>query len=123
MKDVQELVNAVTTFLHHWDSNHVLKTATAAEVMRKTLGELNLSTLKWNEIALKEWLDKTDWVQQTVQAGELGMHRADVLHDRIKKEASLNRKAYTAGIEDGKRQNEDWKRAVIDQLVCPGPRK
>ena len=35
------------------------------------------------ELAAKEWLYKTDWVQATAQAGELGMHRADVLQKRI----------------------------------------
>lgn len=35
------------------------------------------------EFAFNEWLDKTDWVQDTGQALELGMHRADVLRARI----------------------------------------
>lgn len=30
-----------------------------------------------------EWLDKTDWVQRTATARELGLHRADVLRTRI----------------------------------------
>lgn len=34
--------------------------------------------------AHEQWLDKTEWVQETVKAGELGMHRADVLRQRIK---------------------------------------
>ena len=29
------------------------------------------------------WLDKTEWVQETVKPHELGMHRADVLKQRI----------------------------------------
>jgi hypothetical protein len=33
--------------------------------------------------ALKEWSDKTEWVQETAQPLELGMHRADVLKQRI----------------------------------------
>lgn len=36
------------------------------------------------EAAYKEWSDKTDWVQETVQGYELGMHRADVLHKRCR---------------------------------------
>lgn len=35
------------------------------------------------EAAFKEWIDKTEWVQQTAQPGELGMHRADVLRQRL----------------------------------------
>lgn len=33
--------------------------------------------------ALNEWLDKTEWVQQSVKPRELGMHRADILRGRI----------------------------------------
>jgi pyruvate/2-oxoacid:ferredoxin oxidoreductase beta subunit len=37
--------------------------------------------------ALEVWLDKTEWVQETVKPHELGMHRADVLKQRV--EATL----------------------------------
>jgi len=30
-----------------------------------------------------EWLEKTNWVQETASAKELGMHRADILRKRI----------------------------------------
>ena len=30
-----------------------------------------------------EWSEKTDWIQETGTAKELGMHRADVLRKRI----------------------------------------
>ena len=33
--------------------------------------------------ALQQWCDKTEWVQETCTPRELGMHRADVLKDRI----------------------------------------
>ena len=36
------------------------------------------------EAAYMEWSDKTDWVQETIQGYELGMHRADVLHKRCR---------------------------------------
>lgn len=42
-----------------------------------------LRRLHQHELVLQDWLDKTDWVQETAQAGELGMHRADVLKKRI----------------------------------------
>lgn len=35
------------------------------------------------KIALQEFLDKTEWVQKTCAGHELGMHRADVLKQRI----------------------------------------
>ena len=30
-----------------------------------------------------EWSEKTDWIQETATAKELGMHRADVMRKRI----------------------------------------
>jgi hypothetical protein len=33
--------------------------------------------------ALKAWHEKTDWMQETAQPMELGMHKADVLKQRI----------------------------------------
>ena len=41
--------------------------------------------LQWQELAAKQWLDKTYWVQQTAEENELGMHRADVLRHRIER--------------------------------------
>ena len=35
------------------------------------------------KFALDEWLDKTEWVQKTATAYELGKHRADVINERI----------------------------------------
>lgn len=49
-----------------------------ADLMRdaaETIGNLSR--------ALDQWLAKTEWVQATSQAHELGMHRADVLRQRI----------------------------------------
>ena len=48
--------------------------------------------------ALEVWLDKTEWVQETVKPHELGMHRADVLKQRIQ-EASPQRT--WVGLTDG----------------------
>lgn len=36
-----------------------------------------------HEVALKEWLDRTEWVQKTALPHELGLHRAEVLRLRI----------------------------------------
>ena len=35
------------------------------------------------ELALKEWISKTEWVQATAQPLELGRHRADVIKQRF----------------------------------------
>lgn len=35
------------------------------------------------EAAHNEWHDKTEWVQKTAKAHELGKHRADVLKERV----------------------------------------
>lgn len=40
--------------------------------------------------AYYEFIEKTEWVQQTVQPHELGLHRADILKDRIKALESRN---------------------------------
>lgn len=34
--------------------------------------------------AYEEWIEKTEWVQQTCKPSELGYHRADILRRRIK---------------------------------------
>jgi len=38
-----------------------------------------------HELAAEQWIDKTDWVQKTSQPEEIGMHRADVLKQRIER--------------------------------------
>ena len=50
----------------------------AASLLRAQAAEIE--RLK---VAMNQWLDKTEWVQETVQPQELGMHRADVLRKRI----------------------------------------
>ena len=42
-----------------------------------------IQRLKSVEHAFTEWIEKTEWVQATVQPTELGRHRADVLRARI----------------------------------------
>lgn len=55
----------------------------------KTVEEVALELLAENdrlgriEQAFSEWIEKTEWVQESVQALELGRHRADVLRTRI----------------------------------------
>lgn len=35
-------------------------------------------------VCFDEWIAKTEWVQETVQPKELGMHRADIMTQRIR---------------------------------------
>ena len=51
----------------------------AVAVIKETLAQPEPNYKK----ALEVWLDKTEWVQETVKSHELGMHRADVLKQRI----------------------------------------
>jgi hypothetical protein len=51
----------------------------AATFIREALAEPEPNYKK----ALEVWLDKTEWVQETVKPHELGMHRADVLKQRV----------------------------------------
>lgn len=53
--------------------NHEDVTKAAAELRR----------LHQVELAFNTWLEKTEWVQHTAEPGELGLHRADVLRQRI----------------------------------------
>lgn len=45
---------------------------------QKALLELEKFREAWHE-----WSEKTDWIQETATAKELGMHRADVMRKRI----------------------------------------
>jgi hypothetical protein len=49
-----------------------------------------------HELVLKQWLEKTEWVQETAQGGELGMHRADVLKKRIETLTEVNAELLSA---------------------------
>ena len=52
-----------------------------AALMRCSASELE--ALCSEAAAYHEWQDKTEWVQKTAQPSEMGMHRADVLRQRI----------------------------------------
>lgn len=69
------------------------KAASAPTTQADTIAELRAKVLKLErerdnyKRAYDEWTEKTEWVQQTVQSHELGMHRADVLRERIARAA------------------------------------
>lgn len=45
--------------------------------------ESRITELERYKAAVDEWLQKTEWVQNTSRPQELGKHRADVLRERI----------------------------------------
>jgi hypothetical protein len=49
-----------------------------------------LRRLDQHELANNVWHEKTGWVQNTAQSHELGMHRADVMRQRIKRLEAVN---------------------------------
>lgn len=51
--------------------------------MRAREAAVELRRLSKHETALQEWLDRTEWVQETGKSHELGMHRADVMRYRL----------------------------------------
>jgi hypothetical protein len=98
----------------------------------KTVEEVALELLAENnrlgqiEYAFSEWVEKTNWVQSTVQASELGRHRADVLRTRIdqfKAENEALRKAIAD--VDGALEREYWSeyagleetRSILDAAI------
>lgn len=98
----------------------------------KTVEEVALDLLAENnrlgqiEYAFSEWIEKTDWVQSTVQASEPGRHRADVLRtriDQLKAENEALRKAIAD--VDGALEREYWSeyagleetRSILDAAI------
>lgn len=60
-----------------------MTTRSAADELRRLAAvEAELERFK---DAYDAWQEKTEWVQTTATAGELGKHRADVLRERIEK--------------------------------------
>lgn len=55
-----------------------------------------LRRLHQHEVAHTEWLDKTEWVQDTAHYSELGMHRADVIKQRFDRLRALNKELLEA---------------------------
>lgn len=68
------------------------------------------------KLAFDEWINKTEWVQETSKPRELGMHRADILKSRIEAleaadapcDVTLNQRyadGYSAGLFDASKQS------------------
>ena len=60
------------------------------------LAAMELRRLHQHELAVKEFLRKTDWIQESAQGHELGMHRADVLKKRIDTLTEVNQELLAA---------------------------
>lgn len=50
---------------------------------------LELRRLHQVQLAWREWQEKTEWVQNTAEPQELGMHRADVMRQRLEQAKAL----------------------------------
>lgn len=59
--------------------------------------KLENERLRRIEHAFNEFIEKTEWVQKAVKAGELGLHRADVLRKRCEDLTS-----HCQGLDDGR---------------------
>lgn len=57
---------------------------------------------------LSEWLDKTQWVQTSAQSHELGMHRADVISQRITEITKQRDELLVALKEISAIENQEW---------------
>lgn len=79
MKEQTEALRLAELVDHGSDST-LLEEEVAAELRR----------LHEHEVANDIWYKKTEWVQETARPGELGMHRADVLKQRIERLHSVN---------------------------------
>jgi Lar family restriction alleviation protein len=83
------------------------------EIVRRMGAALSAVTaerdrLQQFEAAYNEWHDKTEWVQKTAEAHDLGKHRADVLKERVDKiQAEV----------DGLREAESLLLSVCDDLM------
>lgn len=87
-----------------------------AHMAAKELERLD-ARVKSLEFSFNEWHAKTDWVQETAQALELGMHRADVLRARIEALDAENKalrarlEAPAAPMADEREVFEEWARS------------
>lgn len=57
---------------------------------------VELRRLHFQEMALIQWLEKTDWVQVSAQPIELGRHRADAIQMRVARLHALNKELLKA---------------------------
>jgi hypothetical protein len=77
-----------------------------------------LRRLHKHELANNVWNEKTEWVQQTAQPHELGMHRADVLRQQIDRLHSINAqllKALNAMLTHMGMDEDEWSKPTFDQ--------
>lgn len=78
-----ELADAIDPLIRQYLDN-LTCSAAAAELRR----------LHLHEVANAEWLEKTEWIQKSANPLECGMHRADILKQRIDRLTEENSKLW-----------------------------
>ena len=79
--------------------------------------------LEYMTLAFGEWITKTQWVQDTIQPGELGMHRADVIKSRFDELQAKLAEAQEAVVNNCARNFLlEAKLAEVPMTTVPNPR-
>ena len=71
-------------------------------VMHPAAAELR--RLHQTDLSNKEWLEKTEWVQASIQPGELGRHRADTIKQRFDRLLAENKQLKATQYGSGRLQ-------------------
>lgn len=86
VEDVIKIVEVQDRFLAEY--SQIIDTLGLDPEMAYNLPQ-EVASLHSFKTAYMEWGEKTDWVQDSSQPGELGMHRADVLKNRLKRKDEI----------------------------------
>lgn len=110
-------------FTNHFKENIGFNAYERMYIAWQACQQLNDKRIENYKSAYDTWQEKTEWVQKTAKAKELGMHRADVLKQRIadllalvaRKDEAL---AYAANnVIAGKRKEIDDALALNDNIL------
>ena len=87
MKEQPEALRLAEFLEMHWCDVDMPEAKAAAELRRLSAVEAERDALKRRvealNQALRQWLDKTEWIQETGRGSELGLHRADAVRQRL----------------------------------------
>lgn len=85
------------------------------ETLLATVAELR--RLHKMEQAYYHWIRKTEWVQESCAAEELGMHRADVMTQRIERLSAINAALMEALRKISRGGDPHWADDAIDKAT------